>query len=776
MVDLSKFRAQRSIFSEEHHQYRESVRRFIESEIEPFLKQWESAGQFDSGIFRKAGQAGLLCPHIPQKYGGGGGDVLHQIILQEEQGYSVMGAHLEAGLSTDLASYIIYRCGTEQQKHTWLPKCAAGETIVEVAVTEPSAGSDLSNVRTVAKREGSGYRISGSKLWISNGTILDMSPVLCRVGGFDGPFAMFLVDSNAEGFSRGPNMETMARGSGSLSELFLDNVRVPADRLLGGEGGRGLQQAMSVISLARAAMCARWLAQAERVFASTLDFVRERKVFGQRVFDLQNTQFKLAELKARLDAARAFVDKYLLKVSTDALSITESSMLKLWVSETENAIIDECLQLHGGTGYMNAHPISKFYTSARVHRIYLGTSEIQKVQIGRSVDADLKNQADPLSDDRDPRVFKEEHKLFRRGVRRFFTDMVDPKSNEWSEQGFLPRELWKAAGSAGLLGLCVPPEFGGAGASLVFNVITSEELGYSIGGNQIGSFITSDLAAHILVEHGTREQQQRWCPGIVKGEVIQAFGVTEAGAGSDVHNIRTVARKDGNDWLINGSKMYISNGTKADLVYLLCKTGTGSSRGDMSFFLVDTSLPGIERRRLKTMGYPAGDVAELFFDDLRVPAEALIGEEGRAFQIVTSTFAADRVQIAGRALGAAQLAYRLAAEFTADRQAFGQRVLDFQNSQFKLAEVKTELAVARSHLDEACLQLANGSLGLAMSAGVKLRLTEMENRVVDECLQLFGGAGYMQEYPISRLYTGARLQRIYAGTSELQKVAIARSL
>ena len=385
MVDLSKFRAQRSIFSEEHHQYRESVRRFIESEIEPFLKQWESVGQFDSGIFRKAGQAGLLCPHIPQKYGGGGGDVLHQVILQEEQGYSVMGAHLEAGLSTDLASYIIYRCGTEQQKHTWLPKCAAGETIVEVAVTEPSAGSDLSNVRTVAKREGSDYRISGSKLWISNGTILDMSPVLCRVGGFDGPFAMFLVDSNAEGFSRGPNMETMARGSGSLSELFLDNVRVPADRLLGGEEGRGLQQAMSVISLARAAMCARWLAQAERVFASTLDFVRERKVFGQRVFDLQNTQFKLAEVKTELAVARSHLDEACLQLANGSLGLAMSAGVKLRLTEMENRVVDECLQLFGGAGYMQEYPISRLYTGARLQRIYAGTSELQKVAIARSL-------------------------------------------------------------------------------------------------------------------------------------------------------------------------------------------------------------------------------------------------------------------------------------------------------------------------------------------------------------------------------------------------------
>lgn len=776
MADLSAFRQQREIFTEEHEMYRETVQRFIRKEVEPYLDKWERDGQFDPVIFKKAGQAGILCPHIPVEYGGGGGDLLHQVILQEEQGYSIMGAHLEAGLSTDLATYIIYRCGTEEQKKYWLPKCAAGDLIVEVSVTEAAAGSDLSNVRTTAIRDGSDYVINGSKLFISNGSMLDMTPVLCRIGGADGPFGMFMVDADSEGFSRGENMITMARGSGNLTELFFHDLRVTGDRLLGEEEGLGLQQALSVISVARAAMCARWLAQAEYAFAMTLEFVRERKAFGRRIFDFQNTQFKLAEMKACLDAARAFVDKYLQKANTDSLSVIESSMMKLWMSETENRIIDECLQLHGGTGYMNDHPISKLYTSARAHRIFLGTSEIQKMQIGRSIEREMEKQDDPLSNDRDPGVFGEEHAMFRQTTRRFFEEIINPQCAAWAEQGYLPRSAWQAAGAAGLLGLCIPPAYGGPGADLLYNVITSEELGYSIGGTVTGSFITSDLAADILVQHGTEEQKQRWCPGIVTGDVIQAFGVTEPGAGSDVHSIRTRARRDGSDWIINGSKVYISNGTKADLIYLLVKTGEGEREGEMSFFLLDTSLPGIERRRLKTMGFACGDVAEIFFDNVRVPAEAMVGEEGRAFRIVMNTFAADRVQIAGKALGAAHLAYRLAAEYTVERKAFGQRVIDFQNTQFKLAEVKTELAVSRAHLDRACALLARGTLDLAAGAGVKLRLAEMENRVVDECLQLFGGAGYMDEYPISRLYTGARLQTIYAGTSELQKIAIARSL
>jgi len=776
MVDLSNFRKPRKIFTEEHEMYRETVQRFIRSEIEPHLKRWEDAGQFDPVIFRKAGQAGILCPHIPAEYGGGGGDILHQIILQEEQGYSIMGAHMEAGLSTDLASFIIYRCGTEHQKKYWLPKCASGEVIVEVAVTEPSAGSDLSNIRTTAVRDGDDYVINGSKVWVSNGGIVDMSPVLCRVGDAAGPYAIFLVSTDSPGLSRGENMVTMARGSGILTEMFFQDVRVPADRLLGGEEGKGLQHALSVITVARASMAARWLAQAEYAFALTLEYVRERKAFGQRIFDFQNTQFKLAEIKATLDAGRAYVDKCVLKAANGTLSVTESSMLKLWMSETENHIIDECLQLHGGMGYMNDNPISKLFTSARVHRIFLGTSEIQKVQIGRAIEKEAAKRDDPLSNDRDPAVFGEEHAMFRQSVRRFFEDVVEPQAESWGKAGFLPREAWRAAGEAGLLGLCIPPEYGGSGVDLTYNVITSEELGYSIGGTVTGSFITSDLAVHIMVEHGTEEQKQRWCPGIARGEVIQAFGVTEPGGGSDVHAIRTFARKDGSDWVINGSKLYISNGTKADLVYLLAKTGTGEREGAMSFFLLDASLPGIERRRLKTMAFAAGDVAEIFLDNVRVPADALIGEEGRAFHIVTNTFAADRIQIAGKALGAAHLAYRLAVDYVLDRKAFGQRVFDFQNTQFRLAEVKTELAVARAHLDYGCMRLLAGTLDLATAAAVKLRLGEMEGRVVDTCLQLFGGAGFMDEFPISRIYTGARLERIYAGTSELQKIAIVRSL
>jgi len=378
---------ERPIFSEEHRLYRETVRRFFKTEVEPNLKAWEAEGRYPRDLFKKAGAAGILCAGFPEEYGGGGGDFLHHVIMHEESGFSIAGAYLDGGLNTDGSAYMIYRAGTEEQKRYWIPKYASGEVVAEAAITEPGGGSDVAAIRTTAVRDGDHYIVNGSKVWITNGNYCDMFPTVVRTGSGSsgGSFSILLIPADLEGVSTGKNLETMNRGCGDLAEIFFDNVRVPAENLLGGAEGQGFGHAMSILADMRLAEGARFLAAAELAFEITLDYVKNRKAFGKRIFDFQNTQFKLAEMKTQLSMGRAFIDSCLAKAMKGPVDPVEASMAKLSMSELEGRVMDECVQLHGGNGFSNEYPISKLYTTARVHRILLGTSEIQKLAIARSL-------------------------------------------------------------------------------------------------------------------------------------------------------------------------------------------------------------------------------------------------------------------------------------------------------------------------------------------------------------------------------------------------------
>lgn len=377
----------REVFTDDHRQFRDTVRRFFLREIEPHYKEWERQGGFPAEIFRKAGAAGILQAGVPEEYGGGGGDFLHHVILHEEIGYSVAGASMGGGLGIDGSSYLILAAGTEAQKHAWLPRYASGETIAEACFTEPQSGSDVAGFRTHAKLDDDGYLINGSKIWITNGNLCTMVPVVCRTetaGGSKG-MSIFLVDVATPGVTCGRPIETLHRGCASETEFFFENVRVARERLLGGVPGEGFKHVMGVLNLMRVAEGARYLAAAELAFALTLEYVRNRRAFGQRVLDFQNSQFRMAELRTELAVGRAFLDQNLEKVKRDRLTAVDASMAKMWLSELEWRVADQCLQLHGGMGYAHASPISSIWTHARVHRILLGTSEIHRVLIGKSL-------------------------------------------------------------------------------------------------------------------------------------------------------------------------------------------------------------------------------------------------------------------------------------------------------------------------------------------------------------------------------------------------------
>jgi acyl-CoA dehydrogenase len=372
--------------------------------------------------------------------------------------------------------------------------------------------------------------------------------------------------------------------------------------------------------------------------------------------------------------------------------------------------------------------------------------------------------------------YSEEHELFRRTARAFFDKELNPHYRRYAEAGGVDKEFWRKAGRAGLLGSGIPEEYGGPGGDFVFNVILAEELGRSVGSALTGSSLMADMATGILMAAGTEEQKHKYAPGILSGDLSQAMPLTEPDAGSDVTAIKTTAMRDGDHYVINGEKFFISNGTGADVLYVVAKTDPSQRGRGMSIIIVDANAKGVERHKIPMVGWSAGDTGALHFHNVRVPVSNLMGKEGDAMRIMMGTFMEDRIQISARSLGAAQLALELTLDYVKQRKAFGQRVIDYQNTQFVLAEVKTDIEVARAFVDQSVMKLRDKRFTFEDGAMLKLFCTEMENRVVDKCQQLFGGAGQMRDTPIANMYTAARIQRIYAGTSELQKVAIAKSL
>jgi alkylation response protein AidB-like acyl-CoA dehydrogenase len=374
-------------------------------------------------------------------------------------------------------------------------------------------------------------------------------------------------------------------------------------------------------------------------------------------------------------------------------------------------------------------------------------------------------------------IYTSEHETFRQTVKRFLADELTSHIDSWEESGIPDPDFWRKAGALGIFAPFIKEEFGGAGGDFLHHLICCDELGACAAGASAGIALECGLVAYHIQNFGTDEQKQQWLPKLCRGEAIPSIGMTEPHTGSDLQALRTTAIREGNEYIINGSKTYISGGIITNLHVLAAKTDPALGARGISLFLIDPNTPGFHKgRNLKKMGKKGSDLAELFFDDMRVPASCLLGNEGDGFRIMMSELPKERLGISLRSLSSAELAFDLTVEFVKQRQAFGQKVFDFQNTQFTLAEIKTELTIGRAFINDCIRKVMVGQFSNEGSAMAKLWLTELEWRVMDKCLQLHGGAGYMDEYPISKLFTSARIHRIYGGTSEIMKYSIAKTI
>lgn len=366
----------------------DSAARFFEREATPDrIAKWREEGRVERAFWRQAGEAGLLGASIPAEYGGGGGDFRHDVALVEE-----VAKHGVEGFALSLHNVIILPYvlahGTEEQKRRWLPKLCSGESVAAIAMSEPGAGSDLQAIRTTALKDGNGYRINGAKTFISNGQIADFVIVVAKTDpskGGKGVSLLVVETDQAEGFRRGQALDKIGLDAQDTSELFFDDVWVPADNLLGTEEGQGFRQLMAELPRERLVIAVGSVQTMAKAIQVTSDYVKERQAFGQRIFDFQNTQFKLAECKAKAEVARVYVEDCVRRYMDGTLDLTTAAIAKLWVTETEWEVVDACLQLHGGYGYVNDYPIARMWRNARVQRIYGGSSEIMKLLIARSL-------------------------------------------------------------------------------------------------------------------------------------------------------------------------------------------------------------------------------------------------------------------------------------------------------------------------------------------------------------------------------------------------------
>ncbi len=372
----------------------------------------------------------------------------------------------------------------------------------------------------------------------------------------------------------------------------------------------------------------------------------------------------------------------------------------------------------------------------------------------------------------------EELQLFKEMVLRAFEQEVSPYYEQWEKDCIVPREIWRTLGKAGMLCVDLPAQYGAAEANFDIVQMIQEEmsrLGYA--GLGTGYNIHANIVAPYINNLGTETQKTAWLPAMVSGEVVGALAMTEPGAGSDVAAMQTTAVKDGDDYIINGSKTFISNGIHADLVIVCAKTDVAAGAKGISLFLVDTTLAGFARgKQIHKIGQHCSDTAELFFDNMRVPADALLGRENHGFFHLMDELPRERLGCAVQAIGAAQGALDLTIDYVKERKAFGQTISQFQNTRFKLAQCKTDIELCRALFEKHMQKFNAGLMTVDDAAMLKYAATEMQLRVVNECLQLFGGYGYTAEYPISRFYVDARIQTIYAGSSEIMKEVVARSM
>jgi alkylation response protein AidB-like acyl-CoA dehydrogenase len=775
------------LFTEEHDELRAQVRRFVESELQPHALDWERDGDFPNWVFKRMGDLGLLGLRYPTEYGGQGGDWSHAIVLAEELArIGSAGVGMAIGVQTEMATPPIERFGTEEQKQRYLVPSIRGEKIACLAITEPDAGSDVANIQTTAVRDGDEWVINGRKMFITNGRRADYCLLVARTdkpAGYEG-FSLFLVDTDLPGFEVSRTLDKLGMRASDTAELVLDDVRVPADALLG-EKDKGFYQIMWELQGERMVGAAGSLAGAWLALQRTIEYTKQRQAFGRPVSSFQVWRHRFAEMATEITAAQQLLYDVAVSWERGEYPVREVAMLKLYSGLVVNRAMNTCLQAHGGAGYAADVWVERAWRDTRLLRIGAGADEVMREIIGRTEGA-----GEPRAPGRErpagrfadiPRygLFTEAHDDLRAGAGLFVERRLHPHADEWERAGDFPvREVFREAGQVGLFGAKYEEAYGGTGPDLVADALITEELVRCSSGGVAAAFgAHKDLATWYVYRFGSEEQRQRWLTPSVAGELIGALAITEPDAGSDVASLATRAVRDGDDWVLSGTKTFVTNGPIADYVVVAARTEPDKEGADgISLIVVDRDSPGFSSRRLETVGWRTSHTGELTFDGCRVPGANLLGERGRGFHHLMQNLHWERLVMALAAVAAAARTLEMGETYADERHAFGRPLGRFQVWRHRFADLATEIEAARSLAYHALRTVVAGEDAATEIAMAKWFATELDWKVADEVLQVHGGYGYVKEFTAERAWRDARLGPIGGGTTEIMKELVGRGL
>lgn len=773
-------------FTEEHELFRQSLRAFIEKEVQPNIDQWEEDRRIPREIWKKMGAMGFLGLSFPEEYGGMNVDYFYDVVFNEELGrVNSGGFQITQQVTQYMAGPYVLKYGSDFLKQKYLPGIISGEKLCSIGITEPGAGSDAQNIQTRAIREGDYYIVNGSKTFITNGVYGDFIITVVKTDPTAGAkgVSLLIIEQAMEGVSA-RKLKKLGWHASDTAELSFDNVKVPVENLIGLEG-RGFQYLMNGLQLERTCFVPSSVVSMEVAIDKALQYMSERHAFGQPINQFQVLRHRMAQLASEVEALKAFGYYCANLYGNGVYNVKLCSMAKLIATELQEKVATQCLQMYGGYGFMEEYPQARMYRDVRVGTIGGGSSEIMREIIAKMMINDV-NYAKAAQTNKDGKgagsgiisYFNEEHDLFRETFRSFLEKEVRPNIDQWEKNGELPREIYKKFGQMGFFSMTLPEKYGGMGGDMMYNVIFDEEIARMNSGGFGASIGAHPLLAltHLNAE-GTEEQKQKYLVPGIKGEKIGCLAITEPFGGSDVQAIRTTAVREGDYFIVNGSKTFITNGVLSDFLIVVAKTNPNAKGAKgISLLIIDRDSEGLSATKLDKLGWRASDTGEIAFDNVKVPVENLLGDENRGFFYVMEHFVSERLSLAVGGYAASEYAIELTINYLAEREAFGKKLNQFQVLRHRIAQMSTEIELVKQFTYSLYRRYMAKDYLVKESSMAKLLGTQLADKVMTQCLQMFGGYGFMEAYPMARMFRDHRLGQIGGGTSEIMCEIISKMM
>jgi alkylation response protein AidB-like acyl-CoA dehydrogenase len=772
-------------FTEEHDLFRQSLRDFIDREIQPHIDQWEEDRRVPREIWKKMGDMGFLGIGYPAEYGGSNLDFSYDVVFNEELGRINSGGFI---ITQQVVQYMsgpyILKYGSEALKRKYLPGIISGEKISSIGITEPGAGSDAQNIQTRAIREGDHYIVNGAKTFITNGvygdfivTVVKTNPEMGAAG-----VSLLVIDRNSEGVSA-RKLKKLGWHASDTAELNFDNVKVPVENLIGQEG-KGFFYLMNGLQLERLCFIPCTVVACEMAIEKSLQYMSEREAFGQPLNKFQVLRHRIAQLAAEVESLKAFSYYCCHLYGSGVYDVKLCSMAKLISTELQEKIATQCLQFYGGYGFMEEYPMARMYRDCRVGTIGGGSSEIMREIISKIVidQANYEKAKSSFSRSGEGQAnisyFNEEHELFRRSLQDFMKKEVVLHIDEWEKEGSIPREIYRKFGEMGYFGLSIPEAYGGSNVDRWYEVVLHEEMAkVNSGGFAAAMGAHFFLAMTHINGEGNHEQKTKYLIPGCEGKLIGCMAVTEPFGGSDVQAIRTTAVREGDHYIINGSKTFITNGVYSDYIVAACKTNpTAKGANGISMIVIPRNTPGVSANKLNKLGWHASDTGEIAFDNVKVPVENLLGEENKGFFYIMQHFVSERLSMAVGAVAASEHALDVTLKYINERTAFGKKINEFQVLRHRIAQMASEIEKNKQFVYSLYQRFQDGDYLVKEASMAKLLCTQMCDKVTFECLQMFGGYGFMEDYPLARMWRDARLGQIGGGTSEILCEIISKAM